>query len=107
MQVISEEAFLLWGIISLRTRNLMMVKAKSAKNRILAKKILEECKFDPKNLKKDAEIQFEGTNGCSKKGVGSEINKNFYSLTDPFTFEARDFEVSNGSTQIRSNLAKS
>jgi len=67
-----------------------------------AKKILEEFKFDSKNFHYN-----EGTNESSKKGIGSEINTNLYSLTEPFTFEARDFDISKESPQIRSNLEQS
>ena len=71
---------------------------------------MDEFKFSQKNIKegngKLAQLTDKNVEKLRKEN-GSDINTNFYSLTEPFTFEARDFDGSKGSFQIKSNLENS
>lgn len=55
-----------------------------------AQKILEDLKLSQKNI---------DTQTLTNQEKVSDLNSNFYSLTEPFTFEARDFSNANESPQ--------
>lgn len=73
-----------------------------------AKKILEEYKFSQKpSINPETQSQNLTKLDTSKGSINdfnSDFNTNFYALTEPFTFEAKDFEVSKELSQIKSQI---